>query len=291
MGDHLLIEDVQRKIKREEKLIQGAMMMRNSTQNTSVQAQADNQIRESRRNIEYFEKTLRDVQMRRTSQGVGNLSLDPGGGSASGAGRPSTSSQARTGGSTAQSRSSDPPQLSATFVPGGLGFEDTEYGDLGSGGYSGQLDAGNGTMPAQGPFTPPPPGTSVAKIRPNYSRLGMMIVCFTLTAPELIIETDLIKYDTPHLGPRIQVMLSQLEFKLSVEKQYKAGVEKIMGSYSVDGDKRIRQEALGRRIESMQKIELLKRALKRYEDLHVDVESATDPTDGEYNGCSRVARR
>jgi len=40
--------------------------------------------------------------------------------------------------------------------------------------------------------------------------------------------TDLIKYDTPFLGPKIQLMLSQLEFKLSVEKQYKAGIEKMV---------------------------------------------------------------
>jgi len=75
-------------------------------------------------------------------------------------------------------------------------------------------------------------------------------------------------------------MLSQLEFKLSVEKQYKDGIEKIMGSYNLDGDRKIKAEAQGRRIESMQKIELLKRALKRYEDLHVDVETTADPTDG-----------
>jgi len=80
-------------------------------------------------------------------------------------------------------------------------------------------------------------------------------------------------------------MLSQLEFKLSVEKQYKAGIEKIMGSYNMDGDRKIRTEAQGRRIESMQKIELLKRALKRYEDLHVDVEVTADPTDGRCMRC------
>lgn len=77
-------------------------------------------------------------------------------------------------------------------------------------------------------------------------------------------------------------MLSQLEFKLSVEKQYKDGIEKIMGSYNLDGDRKIKAEAQGRRIESMQKIELLKRALKRYEDLHVDVETTADPTDGKW---------
>lgn len=72
-------------------------------------------------------------------------------------------------------------------------------------------------------------------------------------------------------------MLSQLEFKLSVEKQYKAGIEKMVRLYQDEGDRKSRQDAEGRRIESKQKIQLLKQALKRYEDLHVDIESAEAP--------------
>lgn len=75
-------------------------------------------------------------------------------------------------------------------------------------------------------------------------------------------------------------MLSQLTFKLSVEKQYKDGIEKLVRLYSDDGDKRSRADAEGRRIESNQKIQLLKQALKRYEDLHVDMETGDAP-DGE----------
>lgn len=91
---------------------------------------------------------------------------------------------------------------------------------------------------------------------------------------------DLIKYDTPYLGPRIQLMLSQLEFKLSVEKQYKDGVEKMVRLYQDEGDRKSKADAEGRRIESNQKIQLLKQALKRYEDLHVDMESTNDAPDG-----------
>jgi hypothetical protein len=75
-------------------------------------------------------------------------------------------------------------------------------------------------------------------------------------------------------------MLSQLEFKLSVEKQYKAGIEKMVRLYQDEGDRKSRADAEGRRIESNQKIQLLKQALKRYEDLHVDIESSTDHGDG-----------
>lgn len=76
-------------------------------------------------------------------------------------------------------------------------------------------------------------------------------------------------------------MLSQLEFKLSVEKQYEEGIIKIMGSYKTDGDRKIRQEASQRRAESSHKVQLLQRSLKKYEDLHIDMESQDDVADGQ----------
>ena len=78
-------------------------------------------------------------------------------------------------------------------------------------------------------------------------------------------------------------MLSQLEFKLSVEKQYKEGIEKMSKLYQIDGDRRSKADAESKRIESNQKIQLLKQALKRYEDLHVDMD--TDEPDGRIS-CS-----
>ena len=96
----------------------------------------------------------------------------------------------------------------------------------------------------------------------------------------MLTYADLIKSDTPYLGPRIQLMLSQLEFKLSVEKQYKDGVEKMVRLYQDEGDRKSKADAEGRRIESGQKIQLLRQALKRYEDLHVDMENADAPDGG-----------
>jgi hypothetical protein len=74
-------------------------------------------------------------------------------------------------------------------------------------------------------------------------------------------------------------MLSQLTFKLSVEKQYRDGIEKLVRLYQDDGDRKSRADAESKRVESEQKIALLRTALKRYEDLHVDMESA-DAADG-----------
>lgn len=74
-------------------------------------------------------------------------------------------------------------------------------------------------------------------------------------------------------------MLSQIQFKLNVEEQYLKGVEKMVQLYGMEGDRRSKAVAAGRRVESKQKIVLLKQALKRYEELHIDMDSA-DAQDG-----------
>ena len=56
------VASVQRKIDREKALIQAANAMRQSTNNPAVLSRLDGQIRDGRRNIEYFEGTLRDLE-------------------------------------------------------------------------------------------------------------------------------------------------------------------------------------------------------------------------------------
>jgi hypothetical protein len=214
------------KIEREKALITAANVMRQSTDNPMVLNGIDTKIRDGHRNIEYLEGRLREHRLKQANQRLGNLSIQDGGqaGQASGSGA------------------------------GAAGY--------GREGAEGQTEPGSGVMPPAAPFAKGPPGQSVPKARPNYSRL------------------DLIKYDTPHLGPRIQLMLSQLEFKLTIEKQYKDGIDKMMRLYQMEGDRKSRQDAEARGIESNQKIQLLKQALKRYED--VNVQLADDENDGEY---------
>ncbi len=62
-------------------------------------------------------------------------------------------------------------------------------------------------------------------------------------------------------------MLNQLQFKLQVEEQYSKGIEKMAQLYRDEGDKRLRNETESKRAESEKKIQLLRRALKRYETL------------------------
>lgn len=82
-------------------------------------------------------------------------------------------------------------------------------------------------------------------------------------------------------------MLSQIQFKLNVEVQYLKGVEKMVQLYGMEGDRKSKADAAARRVESKQKIILLKQALKRYEELHIDVDSVDSP-DGRL--CARSPR-
>lgn len=92
------------------------------------------------------------------------------------------------------------------------------------------------------------------------------------SAKPLYSRFDLIKYDCPSLGHKIQYMLQQLQFKLQVENQYREANEKISQLYLLDGDKSSSSAAQGGKHESDQRIQLLNRSLKKYQGMHVNVE-------------------
>ncbi|KAK4234460.1 hypothetical protein C8A03DRAFT_37775 [Achaetomium macrosporum] len=229
MNDDEKILDISKKIEREKALINAANLMRQQTNNEAVRSKLDTQMREGRRNLEFFEERLRELQMRRLGQSVDNMSL---GGSTLGG----PDQGGDEGGPPAP-----PPKDASSY------------------GQHGQADL----MPPRGPYAAPPPH-SMPKARPNFTKL------------------DLIKFDTPYLGPRIQLMLSQIQFKLNVEEQYLKGIEKMVQLYQMEGDKKSKADAAARRIESSQKIVLLKQALKRYEELHIDMD-ADSPDDDSIN--------
>ncbi|KAG8817764.1 Serine/threonine kinase [Serendipita sp. 401] len=93
---------------------------------------------------------------------------------------------------------------------------------------------------------------------------------------------DLIKADTPHTPAKIQKMLNQLEFKLQVEQQYQKGFDLMQRAYLHEGDKKSRQDAHNKKLESDKTIQLLSTALRRYKNLHVievvEEEEAADPS-------------
>jgi hypothetical protein len=141
------VREVQKKIDKERALINAANTMRQSTNNPAVLSRLDGQIRDGRRNIEYFESKLRDIEMQRTQTGIDNMSLQPG-----------TSSKG-------QNPVTPPPKDGWN---GYVGSDQGGYGDP-PGGYS-NLSGGQGLMPPRAPYAPQGPGSRPQ--RPNYSKLG-----------------------------------------------------------------------------------------------------------------------
>lgn len=271
MNEQELINQVYRKIEREKVLINGAKSMHQSSNNPQVKASLESQISQSERGIEYLQDRLKELQTRimdaQNSDSNGRPTPPQHGATSSRAGP--ARNQGVTGPPTPPPKD---PRARQTQDSG-------DYGDPGNGGYMNNLGGGNMMMPPRAPYGPSVPGAAMPKSRPNYTKLGKL-GAFDMGLGFSDFCLDLIKYDTPYLGPRIQLMLSQLEFKLSVEKQYKDGVEKMVRLYQDEGDRKPKADAEARRVESNQKIQLLKQALKRYEDLHVDMESSTDAADG-----------
>ena len=107
--------------------------------------------------------------------------------------------------------------------------------------------------------------------------------------PKTYTNLDLIKADTPHTTAKISRMLHQLEYKLQVEMQYKRGIDKMAKLYQADGDKKSRQDAESKRVESDRKIQLLQSALKRYKTLHILDDVEDDDDGGESFACSFLA--
>ena len=239
-----LIASVYHKIEREKALIHAATNMRHSTDNPLVQQRVDSNIRDGRRNIAYLEEKMKELQLRR-QQDKGSP--------------PATASAA----------------AAANHDAGGAGgyYGNNVVSRRGGDGAFRYPDRSD-SMPSGGGREP--------KARPNYSKLGMLLPDLYTRFILLTYKcSDLIKYDTPYLGPKIQLMVSQLEFKLGVEKQYKSGIEKMVRLYQDDGDRRSRSDAENRRIESNQKIQLLSQSLRRYGDLHVEMDSA-EGSDGRH---------
>lgn len=149
-SDDATISDLLRKIDREKMLINAANQMRQATNNSNVNSRIDSQVRDARRNLQYFEKTLQDLQTRKMGGDMGSMSLD------------------------ADNGGPPPPTHGVPVSP--TAYRDApndpgSYGAPGPGGYS--MGGGDGLMPPRAPYAPPAPSSGGPKGRPTYSRLGL----------------------------------------------------------------------------------------------------------------------
>jgi hypothetical protein len=92
MNEDEVARDIHRKIEREKALITAANAMRQSTNNPAVVSGLDTKIRDGRRNIEYLESRLNELEMKRVNANMEGMHVDPANGGygqqAGGAGYP-----------------------------------------------------------------------------------------------------------------------------------------------------------------------------------------------------------
>lgn len=161
MADEDKMMDIYKKIEREKALIQAANLMRQQTNNDNVRSKLDTQMREGKRNLEFFEEKLKELQLRR---GMSNMSITSDG-SASG-------SRSRGQRHDSDTPPPAPPKDASGFATSG---GDLQYSQIGQ---HGDL------MPPRHPFAEPGPG-SQPKARPNFTKLGMLLpsVALLCSAP------------------------------------------------------------------------------------------------------------
>jgi len=156
-NDDDALSSVYKKIERERALLNAANQMRQQTQNEQHRAKIDTQMREGRRNIQYLEERMQELQMRRMGQGVNDMNLNSDTG---GPGRPHSSGfrNDRAGAPTPP-----PKDPRGNYMDAGGGYGTAEYSQIG----------GHGDMmPPRHPYAPPGPGQSMPRSRPNYTKLG-----------------------------------------------------------------------------------------------------------------------
>lgn len=264
------VAEVYARIQTQRRIMEGNQALRAATNNPDVIRQAESQIREAQRNISYLQESLDSLKSRRASGGPGFRTDSPTGSTTPADSRQSYASSKTSTGSIGPNRTypgdssssyigSNPPspavnprRYDGRSLPpapdnGSSAGPDGSYAQ-----YASQASLGAGAYAPAGSETWQPAmhrmGTSA---RRNYTNL------------------DLIKDETPHTTAKISRMLHQLEFKLQIEKQYKQGIDKMAKLYQAEGDRKSRNDAESKRIESQSKIVLLQQALKRYKQLYV----------------------
>lgn len=159
MADEDKMMEVYKKIEREKSLIQAANLMRQQTNNDTVRSKLDTQMREGKRNLEFFEEKLKELQLRRGMQG-----MDIGSGSSSS--RPPHGAR-----SDSDAPPTPPPKDASGHATSG---GETQFSQIG-----GHSDL----MPPRHPFAPPGPGSGGPKPRPNFTKLGTSLLCRVRACP------------------------------------------------------------------------------------------------------------
>ncbi|KAE8257334.1 hypothetical protein A4X13_0g2422 [Tilletia indica] len=268
MSDPRKISEIYAKIQTQRNTINGAQIMRRQTNNQDVIRQAETVIRDAQANISYLESQLQTLQSsgsadsRRSTPDSFSQSSNSKGGPGQYGGQPGFDGPPHPSGT---------PSHSPAFGPRRFDGRNPPNAPDGYGAPYAQQQPGYGQQGAYGqrPGQQPNPAAPYSEDT-SWQRGGAQT-----NARKAYTNLDLIKYETPLTTAKISRMLHQLEFKLQIEKQYRAGFEKMIKLYQAEGDRKSKQDAESKAKESHSKIMLLQQSLKRYQQLNV-VEDTED---------------
>ncbi|ODV59505.1 uncharacterized protein ASCRUDRAFT_9189 [Ascoidea rubescens DSM 1968] len=258
-----IIQDIKKKIEREKNILLSSLKIKKNTNNSQLISKCNNSIREARQNLNYLEETLKNLSI--TNQT-----------------KPSSLSDSISNQFSSNSKGStySPSNFSTSISydsPANSDISNTNINFNRNIPYNPNNEPTNNKLDKnfmefnQNSFKNLGPAISNTELTKYNNNISATPLNFT--------RLDLLKYDCPSLGHRIQYMLQQLKFKLQIENQYKEGTEKMVRLYEHDGDRHSSSVAAGGRIEINQKIPLLKRALKRYNDMHLDIGEVAKETE------------
>lgn len=161
MNEDEAIQSINKKIEREKALMNAANSMRSQTTNEAVRSRLDSQMRDGRRNLQFFEEKLRDIQMRRVNSGMDAMSL-----------------------ASAGSSSAGHPVEDSTVPPAPPPKDTVPWGDMGNYGSHNYSNIGQhgDMMPPRHPYAPPGPASGMPKPRPNFTKLGACVPFVTGSA-------------------------------------------------------------------------------------------------------------
>lgn len=236
------IADLESRIQKQHRIIEGFQNLRSATPNHDVIKQADSNIRDAQRTIHYLQDSLVSLQRRASIDAINTERKS----SLSGTipATPTTSSHLDSLNDPTMSPSQVVDEYAQTTfdAPSFAPFPIDSSAAYRSGSYS--MDHGISPLNDTNLLSREPTAA-----RRNYSPL------------------DLMRYDTPLTNAKVQRMLNQLEYKLQLERQFKQGYDKIARLYEAEGDRRSQDDAASRRSESAGKLVLIQQALNRYQQL------------------------
>ncbi|CAO3593534.1 unnamed protein product [Absidia cylindrospora] len=232
------IQELMGRIEQNKKMRDKAIQLRGLLNNRNGISQCETEIKEYQKYIDYFSEELHKLQAKSAHRHSGSTD----------------SSSMMT---TTTTNTSNTATSSTTIEPGTPTSDHhlSISSNSGAGGAPPRTSSMvSSTSTAVASTQSPTAGQPSAAPRKRYTNL------------------DLLTTATPYNKPKVSLKLHELEYKLDVEKQMLSAIKNMADLFERDpsGDRKRRSEVQGQLYESIEKLNLLKKALRKYKDLYID---------------------